>query len=119
MDNSPKPFRLYVLTCLPTGKIYVGRSKNPKQRFYAHKNSPRPRMREDVDKYKANFNENFKMEVLPEMYYNKQLAQEAEEQLIYRLDAANAQRGYNTLDGESCRDPRFWAMQAAQKKNTK
>ena len=54
---------IYQITNVENGKIYIGQSQDIERRFHDHKNSPQPKMREDVEIFGW---DSFKFEVLEE-----------------------------------------------------
>lgn len=91
------PHTIYALTCIPTGRVYIGRTKVPLARRVAqHKNTPNKKMRDDVRRYQP-FEDHFRIEVL-QVVRTEIEAVRAEAHHI-ETRQARGPNGYNTLPG--------------------
>ena len=87
---------MYSVTCVPTGRVYVGSSTQPARRFTQHLASPPPRMRADVQRHQP-AREHFKLELLQECS-SVRAAERCEMAEIHRLNTTGP-GGYNVLAG--------------------
>lgn len=99
---------VYVLTHIPTGKKYVGRTCHPELRKQQHITAakrgkhPCKNLQADYDKYGGEFSYEIVCECPKEKPYDK------EKQLMMELKTYDEKYGYNTND---------WAMNPIRKKN--
>eukprot|EP00882_Tetradesmus_deserticola_P029911 GHRQ01033546.1.p3 GENE.GHRQ01033546.1~~GHRQ01033546.1.p3 ORF type:complete len:104 (+),score=6.46 GHRQ01033546.1:731-1042(+) len=86
---------VYVVTCHPTGRKYVGVSCQPRTRFTQHARTPPRPMRADATRY-APFKEHFGLEII-KSFVSSEAAQQYEAVLIQQLGTRDAAKGYNTI----------------------
>jgi hypothetical protein len=97
-------YSVYLLTCVDTGRVYVGCTKNLARRYRQHARSPPPRMREDAAALTP-WEEHFVMTVLESGLSTAVLAKRREAWHIASRRARGA-GGYNEAPGSTTRG--FW-----------
>lgn len=101
---------IYKITCILNNKCYIGRSNNPQQRWWGHKNYAKTKQRLNYHLYNAMIKygtENFIFEVL--FCCSKNDICKIEEEFIIKYDSLN--NGYNMTkggDGGSVKGRRAW-----------
>ena len=98
---------VYRITNIENGRVYVGQSVDPDNRYNEHRRSPPSRMVQDAQRYKP-FTRFFIMDILL-VTADKQLANNAEQRRI-ALWKCTGPMGYNILKGapKSCK--KFWGI---------
>lgn len=87
---------IYMIVNTKNNKVYIGKSKNPKQRFIAHKCiPPNERARSDFHKYKKYLRLKILEDFMPE-----ENATSHEKYWILRFKSYEPERGYNVLIGD-------------------
>lgn len=92
---------IYVLTHIPTGKKYVGRSKQPKLRLKAHKNSlhrgnhPNKAMQADFNRFGGEYT--FEL-VSVEIPFRAESCESEEHRWMKKLKTYDERYGYNDKD---------------------
>ena len=109
---------MYCITCIPTGKRYVGSTKDPLQRCKQHASKPPERMRHDVHLYQP-FTDFFSVTVLAHLH-DKRDAERLKKLHISAYDTKNPAVGYNVLTGRPTQDRQYWAIiRAYQRKRAR
>jgi len=98
-------YTVYQLTCVDTGRVYVGFTKDPSRRYLQHKASPPPRMRVDASRYTP-WEEHFVMAVLESGIRTRVKAKQREALYIERMGTCSRVNGYNEAPGSTTRA--FW-----------
>lgn len=94
---------IYVITYLPTGKKYVGKSKDVKQRFKTHYYSlrehrhPSQEFQNDYDKFGGD-RKSFKVEVIDYQFAYFSDRYDPEHSAMIKLKTYDERYGYNTHD---------------------
>jgi hypothetical protein len=100
-------YGVYVIECIPTGRRYVGYSKDPAARFAAHARKPPSRMQQDAAAHPP-FREHFSVTVL-EWTPSECCAKQREMHYINLWNTCRP-NGYNILPACPGKNQAFWAM---------
>jgi predicted GIY-YIG superfamily endonuclease len=88
---------VYIITCTPNGKRYVGVSNDPCRRFRQHAAHPPRAMAADAEAYKP-FHQHFALHVY-RTFQSREAAEGYEAHLTRKWDLTTRSKGYNTLRG--------------------
>lgn len=101
-----KTHYIYKITNKINGKIYIGQTCNPKQRWRSHRKTglnPKYPLQKAIKKYGVL---NFIFELEPnELFFNQSEANLAEERLIKKYNSTNINIGYNIKSGGNVSSP--------------
>lgn len=106
---------VYSITCILTGRTYVGISVDPVKRYQQHAHQPPQHMRQDVQQHTP-LVQHFELNLLHT--YASRTAAEVEEQRLIAAGTLTGPAGYNKLPAAPHRSPQFWAMHTRGKAKT-
>ena len=106
-----RPITIYTITHVASGKVYVGQTRNPNQRWAAHQSKPPVLMRNDAAAAKQqgqSFRDAFRFQAVDTVLTDQE-AHEIEGVLIRQLRDQDVQL-YNRVTGDPARTRIFWAV---------
>ena len=96
---------VYVITCTPNGKRYVGVSNDPWRRFSQHAARPPRTMAADAQVYQP-FREHFALHVC-RTFTSREAAERYKAHLTNKWELTTRTKGYNTLRGRPGHNNKF------------
>ncbi|PNW83192.1 hypothetical protein CHLRE_06g310550v5 [Chlamydomonas reinhardtii] len=108
-SHDSKPIFIYHITHGEDGRVYVGQTAQPQQRWKQHQRKPPQLLRNDAQRYER-LTDGFSFSIVKEVTGGAAAAHAAESAEIQRLRDTGV-RVYNRITGDPARSRFFWAWQ--------